>query len=601
MNPRVLCIWFPNWSIQRVHAAEPALAGHAVVLETRDARRGLLIAAANLVARRAGGRVGMRMSELAALGLSSAVVWDVRPYQPEEDLDALCELAEQAQQFSPLVGLELHDDRPWCGRTTCQPQALFLDISGIPPLFGGEEAFLGEVAQWLRRQRLFAYMSIASTVGAAWALANYEILRRLKAEPRQAAAAMQRAQRTEPVDPPECRTLCTETWEEAELLSALPIAALRIDEETVHKLQRLGVRTLSDLWQLPRDGLASRLGAQLLKRSDQALGTHSEPILALHSAPDWSLAFPLENPTRDQGILSEVLQRLCQQLASRLRVRGQGALRCLCRLDLVRSRPLILQLGLFRPSDDAGHLHALLVGQVEQSLLGWAEQHPLEGSVTQPFQAPAEPKGDSAGRDRAAPLSGELAGAVWRVSLQATMTARIVWEQTQLFDQPDGRQRQQLAQLIDNLSSRLGRGQVLEACVERDAEPEQAVSYRPLTGRRQDGREQQTLRKLNSRLASSGAEPRPSDPLRRPTRLLSPPELLIGASSLPDAPPTEFVFENRRQRVLRHWGPERLESGWWRGPSTRREYFRVETASGDWWWIFRDVLSDAWYLHGLFS
>jgi protein ImuB len=83
--------------------------------------------------------------------------------------------------------------------------------------------------------------------------------------------------------------------------------------------------------------------------------------------------------------------------------------------------------------------------------------------------------------------------------------------------------------------------------------------------------------------------------------LLSPPELLIGASSEADAPPTEFVFENRRQRVLGHWGPERLESGWWRGPSTRREYFRVETVGGDWWWIFRDAISGAWYIHGLFG
>lgn len=639
MNRRVLCVWLPNWPVQRVQAAEPRLATGAVVLETRDPRRGLLVAAANLAARRAGAHVGMRMSELAALctgpsatshapsspGASSSgapaespLHWEIRPYRPEEDLDALCELAEQAQQFSPLVGLELHDDVPWSGRTTCQPQALLLDISGIAHLFGGEEALLTEVARWLGQQRYFAYMAIASTVGAAWALANYEILRRLKhersSEHDQSSEASSRnaaGQAAQPAaDIPECRTLITESWEEAELLAELPIAALRIDEETVGKLRRLGVRTLCQLWQLPRDGLASRLGAQLLKRSDQALGALDEPIIALHSAPDWMLEFPLETATRAEATLAEVLRRLCQELAQRLRARGQGALRCVSRLDLVRCRPLIMQLGLFRASDDPEHLHALLVGQLEQALLSLEAQRPASHLSKRQNAAPTRAAQDSrqsrgAASGSAVGSDGGLAvddtGSVWRVSLQATLTGPIVWEQTQLFDQSDARHRQQLARLIDTLSGRLGRGQVLEARIERDAQPEQAVSYRPLTGRRRDGTEQKTLHKLNSRLASSGAEPRPSDPLRRPTHLFAPPEPLAGVSCSGEGVPIEFVFENRRQRVLAHWGPERLESGWWRGPSMRREYFRIETGGGDWWWIYRDITSGNWYVHGLFS
>lgn len=657
MNRRVLCVWLPNWSVQRVHAAEPALAGRAVVLETRDARRGLLIAAANLAARRAGAHVGMRMSELAALTtgpaaavasatsaspprassprtsspaarasapssreepVDSPLLWEIRPYQPEEDLDALCELAEQAQQFSPLVGLELHDAVPWSGRTHCQPQALLLDISGIPHLFGGEEALLAEVAQWLRQHRYFAYMSIASTVGAAWALANYEILRRLKGE-RSEGDPQSAGSNTLDLAPkgpqpayevPDCRTLITESWEEAEMLSELSVSALRIDDETVGKLRRLGVKTLCQLWQLPRDGLASRLGAELLKRSDQALGVLDEPIIALHSSPDWTLEFPLETATRSEVALAEVLRRLCQDLAQRLRARGQGVLRCICRLDLVRCRPLVMQLGLFRACDDPEHLQSLLVGQLEQALLGLEPQQPTPQSSKKP-DARQKPDCDKSQKSRlaASPAAdsgdGALAvddtGAVWRVSLQATLTGPIVWEQTQLFDQSDVRHRQHLARLIDTLSGRLGRGQVLEARIERDAQPEQAVSYRPLTGRRRDGTEQKTVHKLNSRLASSGAEPRPSDPLRRPTHLFAPPEPLAGVSCSVEGLPLEFIFENRRRRVLAHWGPERLESGWWRGPSMRREYYRLETHCGQWWWIFRDLASGIWYVHGLFG
>ncbi len=180
-HKQILCIWLPNWPIQRVLAAEPSLVGRSVVLETRDARRGLLVAGANLAARRAGACIGMRMSELAALKpTDDRADWDVRPYDPAADLDALCELVEQAQQFSPVVGLEQLQDQPWHGRHHLQPQAMLLDATGIANLFGDEAGYLAEVAQWLKAQRYFGYMALASTVGAAWALANYEVLRRVK-------------------------------------------------------------------------------------------------------------------------------------------------------------------------------------------------------------------------------------------------------------------------------------------------------------------------------------------------------------------------------------------------------------------------------------
>jgi protein ImuB len=255
---------------------------------------------------------------------------------------------------------------------------------------------------------------------------------------------------------------------------------------------------------------------------------------------------------------------------------------------------------LFRASDDANHLHTLLIGQLDQVLQSRRSDEPLKRHS--PFKTRSSASNASA---QAAKASGPLAiddqGTVWRVTLQATLTGPIVWEQTELFEEGDRRSKQHFAQLIDTLSGRLGRGQVLEARIERDAEPEQAVSYKPLTGRRNDGTPQQTLRKLNSRLAGSGAEPQPTDPMRRPTRLLVPAEPLTVVSESVDGPPSEFVYDNRRERVINHWGPERLESGWWRGPSMRRDYFRIETAAGEWWWIFRDMTSGTWHVHGLFG
>lgn len=49
-------------------------------------------------------------------------------------------------------------------------------------------------------------------------------------------------------------------------------------------------------------------------------------------------------------------------------------------------------------------------------------------------------------------------------------------------------------------------------------------------------------------------------------------------------------------------GPERLESGWWDGQDTRRDYYVVRTARGEVWWVYRDLGRDgAWFRHGIFS
>ena len=62
-----------------------------------------------------------------------------------------------------------------------------------------------------------------------------------------------------------------------------------------------------------------------------------------------------------------------------------------------------------------------------------------------------------------------------------------------------------------------------------------------------------------------------------------------------------FRFASQDHRVSRSWGPERIESGWWRGPSVRRDYYQVETATGLRYWLFRRLQDGKWFLHGEFG
>jgi protein ImuB len=69
-------------------------------------------------------------------------------------------------------------------------------------------------------------------------------------------------------------------------------------------------------------------------------------------------------------------------------------------------------------------------------------------------------------------------------------------------------------------------------------------------------------------------------------------------SVVPDGPPLTFRFQGQVHQVVHHWGPERIETGWWRGASVRRDYYRAQTAAGQRFWLFRQLGSGQWHLHG---
>ena len=98
----------------------------------------------------------------------------------------------------------------------------------------------------------------------------------------------------------------------------------------------------------------------------------------------------------------------------------------------------------------------------------------------------------------------------------------------------------------------------------------------------------------------------------RPVRMLARPEALSGVVALlPDHPPRRFAWRGRSYRVVAGDGPERIHGEWWRRAGEMwavRDYFRVETASGERFWLFRrgDAIEEntgdlSWYMHGVFG
>ena len=69
----------------------------------------------------------------------------------------------------------------------------------------------------------------------------------------------------------------------------------------------------------------------------------------------------------------------------------------------------------------------------------------------------------------------------------------------------------------------------------------------------------------------------------------------------PEDAPMHFRWDRRDHRVIRSWGRERIETGWWRDAPICRDYFRVVTQTGQHFWLFRCFDQAAWFIHGAFD
>jgi len=201
-----------------------------------------------------------------------------------------------------------------------------------------------------------------------------------------------------------------------------------------------------------------------------------------------------------------------------------------------------------------------------------------------------------------------LPGAVSRVVVAATRIAPLVERQHELFADEPRERRRQLAVLVDRLSSRLGEEQIVRPRLRAEAQPEAAVGYEPLTklGAASSARGSRALssrtREPHARRSRSPADAAPPTPIApRPLRLFFPPMPLEVVAVVPDGPPALIRLAGQSHPLSQQWGPERIETAWWRGRSVRRDYYRVETATGSRFWVFRRLTDGQWFLHGEFE
>lgn len=328
---RVLCIRFPDWSLQRVRVAQPEHKRRPLILFADRGRDGLRVTACSSEATRCGVLPGLRLAE--AEGLCSVLRASRRPrfvrHDLAQDQAGLEDLAGWCQEFSPIVGLEGRD-------------SLLLDVTGCTHLFGGELGLVQRVQRGVTQRGLRAVLALADTIGAAWALAHY-------------------APRTDSCIVPPAQ--------QAQHLGSLPVAALRLSEVVQEKLRALGLARIEQLLALPRSSLPSRLGPEVLQRLDQALGAAPESIVPVRPVSPVTAATELPAPTTDREALEYVLRRLIDQIVTRLGERCEGVQQLEVQLDCGPKGSSTLLAGTVRPSTCQKHLAELLLAHLEQIVL----------------------------------------------------------------------------------------------------------------------------------------------------------------------------------------------------------------------------------------
>ncbi|MBS0206086.1 MAG: DNA polymerase Y family protein [Planctomycetes bacterium] len=333
--------------------------------------------------------------------------------------------------------------------------------------------------------------------------------------------------------------------EQSQALASLPVGALRLADSVIDSLHSLDLSTIGRLMQLPRTALPSRFGTELLRRLDQALGTVPELLPVERSVEPLSAELLFEEPVTDRQTLEHVLGVLLSQLLGQLNDRRVSLREFQCRWLGTTTEPVSLRL--LRPTTDRRHLLELLRLHCERCV---------------------------------------FTRGVRGVRMEVVEMGLPPVRQGLLFENPADKAEQlqrALAELVDRLNSRLGCQAVLRPSLRPDPQPEFACEYVPWPGGKVFP-SFETPSACRSHLRC------------RPLRLLRSPQPLTVAGSTKAGLPTHV----NQSSIVRIVGPERIETGWWRGADARRDYYRLDLAHGAGLWAFVDRNSGDWFLHGLF-
>lgn len=496
---RYASLWFPYLTTDRHAIRQPGLRRVPFVLAAPVHGR-MVITEANAVAKAAGIYPGMVVADAKAC-LSELEVADAREGLAERLLKVL---GLWCIRFSPVVSVD-------------PPDGLILDVTGCCHLWKGEELYRKEMMGKLQKRGFHVRMAIAGTIGAAWAMARFG------------------------------NVFFVDNGKETDTLLSLPPAALRLDTETVDRLNRLGLRTIGSFLHMPATALRRRFGERLPLRLRQALGQEDEHLVPLRPVPPYTERLPCLEAIRTATGIEIAIHKLLEALCKRLSGEGKGLRKATLTCYRVDGKAIPVSITTSRASASVPHLAKLFGLKVA-------------------FIEPA-------------------LGIEWFV-LEANVVEESPAIQEALWTGTPGLENAAISELIDKLKGRTGIRAVRRYLPTEHYWPERAFRE------------------------ASSLEEKPDTAWKcdrpRPTRLLAKPERIEVTAPIPDYPPMLFRYRGEIHPIKKADGPERIEREWWMDPGEHRDYYCVEDDKGHRYWLYRsghyhDGKRAQWFLHGFFA
>ncbi len=632
---RVLCIRFANWPIQclRHHLREIASTSTSLAIHTAPpipvddrqkkssldedtrfirklfpaAQGGPAIVAVSPDAWAKGVRPGMPLAEARSMAQPIAVnVTRRRPsksesattapsvefheWQPERDRKVLKSVAELTRRYAPIVGL---DDVPL-------PDSLLLDITGCGPLFGGEAGLAESLLRDLRQAGWSCRIAVAQTVSAVWALTHAEFARRPDAN----RANLDRRRPHRSVSESMLHELPIQIVPQGQHLAeinGLPVSASRLDLNDLEILSHLGIRSIGQLLGLPREDLPARLSANAILRIQQLSETIDEPIEPLPEANPIAATWSSDEPACGLIDVRHILQFLTDQIAEQLVRRRMACSSLSCVFKCNDGSLVPLNGSVVKPTQSSELLHEVLCLRVETEGTLFALEDTLFAS--------GESGGDAAvsEEDMKSRLAGKVASLDSQPFSVASMTASVapipVARQRDLFSPAEHIvPQEELATLITRLSGRLGASSVLTVRGHADPRPEFSQLCEPILPQDPSSVRQSTLDTSLRRLIEPAGSTAIDSPamVPRPLRLLANPQPIF-SSAVGKHFPTEVIVAGKTLLLAEFSAAERIQTAWWTDQPCHRDYYQATTRSGSRLWLFRELQSNQWFLHGVFD
>jgi protein ImuB len=490
-----------------------------------------LVVATNESAHAFGVRLTMTLGEARAL--CSTVAFE--EHDPSRDRASLEALARWMMRFSPVVALPpLPPGKGW-GEGGSDDHGIFLDLTGCERAFHGLENVTCRIGHALSKMRITARLARAPTPGAAWAL-------------------------TLGVDDEPIREAASGDSNLLRALRDLPPIALRLDTETVAALHHLGLESVGQILDLPRDQLPARFGPLLSLRIDQLLGHTSEPLAPIEPPVVINARMDFDGLVESLEAIWLAFKKLTEQIIRQLLRHGRGAREVEVQFYRAYATTLRTTIRLSRPSRDPSNLFNLL---------------------------------------RCAMETVETDEGFLGIALLVTSSERVADDQINLLGGDEFAARIELDHLIERLRVRLGEEIIAQPELVESYVPERAFSWHGRPGHAPAAIAASAWAgdPAQREVTSCHVELRPLHLLRKPMEIRA----MVSPSHDRDGRPILFADRGQVHRLAHAVGPERIAGQWWQGHFKTRDYFDVEDEAGKRFWIFRVGETGRWFLHGEFE